>query len=208
MKSPLRLALLSFCLLLPLQAFAAEEMPAGYHQHDGFFIRWNYGLVATSSTENPGGGEITISGNGGSAELAIGGTIMKDLILHFDFLFTGVSEPQFEGPGGKFTADDATLGQILMGGGLTRYWMPYNIYATVAAGMGGVILVPETGPSGDTERGLALSFKVGKEWWVSDNWGLGLALQYTNISVKDHDLLGTNDMSSNAFGLSLSATYN
>ena len=54
-------------------------------------------------------------------------------------------------------------------------------------------------------KGFALRF--GKEWWISDNWGLGGQLQYNMISFDaDTDPEETNDFSS--IGVLFSATFN
>jgi hypothetical protein len=52
---------------------------------------------------------------------------------------------------------------------------------------------------------------AGKEWWVSDNWGLGAALQFHYGSMEDgpSGALGTSPrVHSNAFGLLFSSTFN
>jgi len=44
---------------------------------------------------------------------------------------------------------------------------------------------------------------------VGDNWGLGLAGDFTYLSAKDKDLVGsTQNWSVTGFGLRLSATFN
>jgi hypothetical protein len=49
---------------------------------------------------------------------------------------------------------------------------------------------------------------IGKEWWVSDHWGLGASLN--GIFASNQDTGGTNppNISSTFWGLSFSATYN
>jgi hypothetical protein len=205
-----RFVALATCCYLCLVAVTAqaEGRTAGWNQHDGFFVRWTPGLAAASASENPGGGEQTLSGSGFLGGFAVGGTIMENLILHFSAHLGQIAEPKYEAPGISTNIKKSALGLVLFGGGLTRYWMPYNVYATVSAGLGGVVFVPEKGQSSGTERGLGLSFMVGKEWWASENWGLGIAGQYLFISAKDKDLFGTKDLTSSAFGLVFSATYN
>ena len=57
-----------------------------------------------------------------------------------------------------------------------------------------------------TDMGVGGSFLVGKEWWVSTNWGLGVAgmLRLASMKVTDSDAR----MTATAFSILFSATYN
>ena len=63
-----------------------------------------------------------------------------------------------------------------------------------------------------SKTGLALEALFGKEWWVSDNWGLGLSGQVIlgRMQGKDVDmtLLEVPTWTAKAFSLLFSATYN
>jgi hypothetical protein len=65
---------------------------------------------------------------------------------------------------------------------------------------------------GDTEFGPGLSLVLGKEWWVSDNWGLGLAGQLYAARMKDRQpaFVGSETPTWRALGLNLlfSASFN
>ena len=64
----------------------------------------------------------------------------------------------------------------------------------------------------DTEYGPGLSLVVGKEWWVSDNWGLGVAAQLYAARMKDREpaVAGGDAPTWRALGLNLlfSASFN
>jgi hypothetical protein len=57
---------------------------------------------------------------------------------------------------------------------------------------------------------LGLDLDVGKEWWVSGNWGLGLSLRFRYIDVAPANVGFGRDGRLDSFqiGLSFSATYN
>jgi len=43
------------------------------------------------------------------------------------------------------------------------------------------------GTNGSSEAGFGAKLALGKEWWVSDHWGIGLAGQLTFGSNADQD---------------------
>jgi hypothetical protein len=49
---------------------------------------------------------------------------------------------------------------------------------------------------------------VGKEWWVTQDWGLGLAGQFQVASMKDHPDGVSTRMTAETFSLLFSATFN
>lgn len=55
-----------------------------------------------------------------------------------------------------------------------------------------------------TERGLGWYLSLGKEWWVSDNWGLGVA-GFTYTSKSTYPAEGSH-VHNTVFGLTFSAT--
>ncbi|HMC93285.1 MAG TPA: hypothetical protein VKO16_00795, partial [Polyangia bacterium] len=60
----------------------------------------------------------------------------------------------------------------------------------------------------DTSKlGLASDLQVGKEWWVSPDWGLGIAAQLIGGSLKDQNDPSLS-WSAGALSLLFSATYN
>ena len=94
-----------------------------------------------------------------------------------------------------------------IGPGVTYYLMPANVYFSGSVGVGSLSGSDEL--NGNSDTGFALDTTIGKEWWVGDNWGLGLAGDFTYLSAKDKDLVGsTQNWSVTGFGLRLSATFN
>jgi len=60
----------------------------------------------------------------------------------------------------------------------------------------------------DSEIGIAGQAALGKEWWVSEHWGLGLKGEFTVTSNKDSAAANAPTWTGYAFGVSFSATYN
>jgi hypothetical protein len=96
-----------------------------------------------------------------------------------------------------------------VGPGVAYFFMPLNLY------LSGTLLLQRVtlSESNDSNRGqaltdvgLAASLMVGKDWWVSDNWGLGVAAQFLLGSARDH--YDDSNWTTAAFALMFTATYN
>ena len=138
--------------------------------------------------------------------IAIGGAVMENLILagHIYSAVTVNPTVTVNGVSHETTNTDASMTAI--GPELDYYFMPLNLYlsGTVAITKQSVRV---NGIRADTDTGFGAQFAVGKEWWVSDHWGLGLAGRLAWSTNKDS---GSNSPSWDAWGASalFSATYN
>ena len=148
--------------------------------------------------------------SGGSFVLdaAVGGALTEHLILYGELLFHSIP-----GPKGKPKVGDPTLvgnpvDNIGLGPGLAYYFMPLNLYLSGTLLLQQVQLSDSNDSSNSvalTNTGIGCSLMVGKEWWVSDNWGLGVALQLLLAGAKDRD--GT-EWDSGALAVLFTATHN
>jgi hypothetical protein len=215
----LRLSL-SLFFLAPALLFAQPNL--GHHRHDGFFLSISPGVAFGSSKADLGGNagswdNITYSGPGGMLDFKIGGAIKENFILSFDVIGRNVRGPDMETVGGTTELDkDVVLSDGTLGLGLTYYIMPANVFLSGTLGVGRFVL---TNPTEDTEDdetietnpGLSLHAKIGKEWWVSDNWGLGVAAGYGYLGAErdensDSDFNG--DYSSHKVYILFNTTFN
>jgi hypothetical protein len=175
-----------------------EGQPApGAHAHDGLFLRFSggpgFGMYSgTGDVVTTEGQVIADPSNEGSqlgGSISLGGTIGENLILHGDIWFSIVSTEK------KDNRLYQEFGTAVVGVGITYYWMPVNIYVTGSLGMANSFLVLHEGTqenssdnlARDLTTGVGAAVMVGKEWWVSDNWALGVALQGEFTYAEDED---------------------
>lgn len=182
-------------------------------RHDGFFLRIATAPAAIGTRIEYANGDVhDIGGNGLQTELAIGGSIAENLVLHADFLASAAFEPTGEFNGARFDYDDhEALGVAAFGIGLTYYIMPYGLYLSGSLISTSVEVVDTD--NGDelieSVDGGGIKLMFGKEWWVSDNWGLGLAASVYGSEGHGKTINGEDvDVSTGAAGLLFSATYN
>jgi hypothetical protein len=189
-------------------ASAPAEPTEGFHTHDGFFLQAHVGISATGFSSKQAGVKTNYAGGGISSGLAIGGVIAHNLILYGAFFGTDTANPDKQMDGTSVTSDLGELGVGAFGPGLMYYFERCNLYLSAAFGLAAFGANDGNGVRVDSSRsGAAFDFMVGKEWWVSRDWGLGIAGELMAASLKDKNTPG---LTWSASGLSIlfSATYN
>jgi hypothetical protein len=186
----------------------AAYVPPGYHQHDGFYLRLHGGGGYLTTTESYLGKTLKTSGGAGGFGVAIGGALMPNLILYGEFMGLFVSDPTVSSPYYSGTQSGVTMAMISFGPGMAYYLEPINMYFS-----GTLTFTQLSLSSSDTNEkfaesnvGFGFSLEVGKEWWVSTDWGLGAAFQFQFASMKDKDIDA--QITGLGFVVLLSATYN
>ncbi|MDB4976724.1 MAG: hypothetical protein JWN48_5065 [Myxococcaceae bacterium] len=161
----------------------------GSHEHEGFFLRLSAGGGAAGMTykESFDGihkSTVKTRGIAGSAEVAIGGRVVGNLIVHGNVGVVGVSSRRSIDGVRDDAYDSLTTQFWLLGAGATYYLMPTNLYFTLVFGTGGMVEHRDYGVAGraresiDSGAGFASSLAIGKEWWVGGrgDWGIGASI--------------------------------
>jgi len=199
------------------------ERQVGYHQHDGFYLSMSGGPVFgkvtddVSSFNGTSAYAVDFIGTGGAFDFKIGGAIRENLILHATIISNAISAPKIETTrSNSFTSvkapDTFSIGEVMLYGvGMTYYVMPSNILVSGSLGIGKYTLTDTKDDSQNlsTDGGFSLQLKLGKEWWVSKNWGLGVSLTYGSTNVTNEPQNGEKEnLSSNRFGILFNTTFN
>jgi hypothetical protein len=176
------------------------------HQHDGFFFRPELGVAYLKSSASQQGNDFAVYGGAADLSVAVGGAVAENLILAAHLYSTAASNPDVELNGVKGSTSDTTNGLVGIGPQITYYFMPVNLYLSGTLALTRIV-TKSNGVEGKTDFGLGARFAVGKEWWVSDNWGLGIAAHLGLSSNKDQGA-GAPTVGTWTSGISFSATYN
>jgi hypothetical protein len=194
--------------MLLASTLAATAWSAENHE-DGLFVRLSggagYGLVSVDESE-----KLELYGITTEFNIAVGAIIKPNLILHGTLW--GWSPIHTEA---RFASN--TLGGshdvevVAFGPGATYYFMPANLYLSFSIGFATLdakVEAPDGSILRDSARGFALDFTVGKEWWKSDNWGVGVAGDFGYLNI-ENSLPGAKEVwTGGQLGLRLTATYN
>jgi len=195
----------------------------GAREHEGFFLRLGLGGGYGDSKSRLGKNYLAIRGATLGSEMAIGGTIASLFALHLTVMSWQLPNPRFsdDGTGNSEWGDDhdVTVTLPFVGLGITRYLMPQNVFISGSVGAGSMVLSRAVTPGGEswpleggqeeggsTHAGLAIRLQGGKEWWVSDEWGLGasVVLDYFHLPDKMDGVLWQTTF----IGAMFSATFN
>ncbi len=191
----------------PSQAYAPAA-PVGYHEHDGFYMRALLGPGYMHNSASYAGSSLSISGVGAAFGVAFGGVVSKNLVIYGELTGTSVSDPTVSDGTNSATASGVTATVAGFGPGVAYYLDDYNLYFS------GTLLFNRLSISdsnsndtlGETDIGFGAQFALGKEWWISTDWGLGAALQVGGSSIKEKD--ADYRWTSITAALMFSATYN
>lgn len=177
------------------------------HRHSGFYLRPDLGVGYLSTSAGSGAGELGASGAAGFFGLHVGGAVAENLMLAAH-LFTGaVPDPEITvGDRSSGTLPGATGSVVGIGPELTYYFMPANAYVSATVAVTRLSLALD-GDRETSEAGVGGRLGIGKEWWVSQHWGLGLVGHVTGSSNEFEDLPASR-FTTWGFGISFSATYN
>jgi hypothetical protein len=197
----------------PPIARAAPPPPPGYHTHDGFYLRLHLGFGYTSMWANSAGTNVKISGDSAAIGITLGGAITDNLIIYGTMSGTTISTPDVK-MGNLSSTENGDADSFGFGGGVAYYIQPTNVYVAATLLANKLELSNSNGTvTNETDFGFGVEGIVGKEWWVSDNWGIGAAARAQFASMKDgrtdKALTSPGDTwKTAAFSLLFSATYN
>jgi hypothetical protein len=175
------------------------------HRHLGGFIRPDLGFGYLSTSASSGGMDANISGAAGTFGIAAGGAVSEGVILAFHFWDVVAANPTVTVNNSSASNANATLTVIGLGPELSLY-SNENVYFSLTPSLTRATLAFQ-GTDSNTNWGFGTRAAVGKEWWVSDHWGLGLAAHFS-LSINQDS--GSNPPTWTGWGatLAFSATYN
>jgi hypothetical protein len=179
-----------------------QSTPGPRIHHRGFFLHMALGPEVAKINIPPtlllDGSSITALNAG--FNVGLGGPIARRLIL-------------FAGLFGARTLSCDYNGCVTfwgLGPGLAYYFETLNIFVAVL-GAGTTTVVTPNGVAwavtNYTAEGFGAQGQIGKEWWASDNWGLGLVGQYTRTWLWGSSVEGNQRWTGSVFSLLLSATF-
>jgi hypothetical protein len=187
----------------------------GVHRHDGFFLRLTLGPGAGAIGIDAKGSvdDTAFAGVGWASSLDIGGSNGDNLAIFGRLRHASLANPTvYVNDDEVADADASVVSQSMIGGGVSYFLMPLNMYLGAAVGLA-VVSGQYKRPNRATREfnskvGFGLDAEIGKEWWIADDWGLGLAARFSFADAAAGDALPDDARFGAAFvSVLLSATY-
>lgn len=166
----------------------------GHHAHKGLFLRLGLGGGFMRAERETGARRFDIEDGIAVVNLAVGGALAEDVVLHVDVHGLLGTRPRIRATGTEARLARNDTNALSAALGLTYYMMPANVYLTLSAGLGitqidATFVDPASGEQSvaqdETRYGLAANVLLGKEWWVGAGWGLGLAAYASGHALPD-----------------------
>jgi hypothetical protein len=181
--------------------------PPGEPTHQGFFLRLHLGGGSSSYTGSGPAGSTYIAGGNLSFGIALGGTVAPNLALFGNYFVSVAGSASASGTDTRFaTTGDAGIDGF--GAGAVYYFEPINLYLSAAVAAAFLVIDDKQQKMIDeTDTGIGFEAMVGKEWWISQHWGVGGAAEFAGATdMKGHDVSGVT-WSAKSFNLVFSASY-
>lgn len=190
------------------QGVQAADSESG--AHEGFMLRMSTGFSGVGVGIAPErSAELGAAAGGGALNLMIGTSIVPNLVLHADLMAVGGSDVRAEVDDGSDDFEGEDFGMGAAGLGVTYFIMPYNLSLTGSLMMGAFELETRPDQTYTTDYLVLGKIGIGKEWAVSQNWGLGVATNLFAGSGEGEDS-NNEDFETGFMGASVNftATYN
>lgn len=170
--------------------------------HDGFYLRLSLGgqlaglnrsvkIDDSSETDYEGGGDSQVRGGGGMSEITLGGTPATGLVLGGSMFFGNVFDPKIEFDDDREDLKlDSDL-QFAMWGFTVDYYIDENSGFHFGGTFGGAVAGAAL-PDEDIFEyiggwGWAASLATGYDWWIANQWSLGVLARIILAGVMGED---------------------
>ncbi len=187
-----------------------SQAAKGAHEHDGFLFRliWGYG-GGEVTVDDYIGSDLHLKGINGMIRTQFGYSFGNSINLFLDYAGITVTESEVTWGDIKMENANTEYFSSQLGLGISYYLMPSNFYIALSV----CAVVSEfKGDLIDTQdvSGIGYFVSIGKEWWVSNNWGLGISLYYyqEKLDIDDPVMSEKYKVESRSWGIAFTATFN
>jgi hypothetical protein len=165
-------------------------------------------LSAKSATTH-----LEFAGSGASFGVALGKSVRPNLALYGSFSFASAVDPKLKTNGVDTPTVSGSSDMAMFGVGIAYYLEPANVFLAATAGVSKVDFQDNQNVVlYESKWGIGGDLLLGKEWWVADEWGIGVSGQLSLAAARGADALAPGESIPNWTGTALSilfsSTYN
>ena len=180
--------LLGAAIGLPRYACAGSESSNSKPVHQGFYFNADVGLGGSHYNITGPRDNLDVSGAAANVDFRFGYALTRHLVLSLDLNGTAtVKNPDTRLNGSKlYYSNDTQYGTAMIGVGLTWYF-DNNLFLGGTIGTA-QLSVHQNNTDINSDNGFGAQVRFGKEWWVGDDWGLGVVggLSYASANANSN----------------------
>lgn len=182
--------------------------PPGAQTHDGFYLRLQAGFGVTNWSVRLPDRKDTVTGGMFGFNLALGGAVTRNVIIFGEYFMGVAPEPNVKSAGVEVNTMNQSFSESGFGTGLA-YYFDNNLYLSGALRFFHLAQADNDYAEDInlTKWGAGFAIGLGKEWWASDDWGIGLGGTAFVGQAQDSDVTSSN-WKGVSFLFAFSATYN
>jgi hypothetical protein len=161
------------------------------HNHDGFYLRLSAGLgYGSDSIKSHVVNSASFKGGAATTEIYVGGTPTDGLVVGGAAIAPSFGSPSTE-VNGKSVGGPKQLALAAFGPFVDWYFDPHRgFHAQAFLGIAS-LRANDSSPSQDP-TGFAAALGVGNEWWIGEQWSLGV-LASVLFSSMSYDTSGIDE---------------
>jgi hypothetical protein len=161
-----------------------SEAAADPRTHDGFQFRGTVGPGYLSTSASIGQESLSIKGVSGDFDIYLGGTPARGLVIGGMLNWATAFGPSVTVNGQSYTGTGSTSLSLLTIGPYVNYYLDpaEGLYFLGMIGYGAESYT-QNGASGNSPGGPAFALGAGYDFWVSDEWSLGVLGRFTYGSL-------------------------
>ena len=178
-------------------------------RHVSFYLRLagGFGGAAASQTDALDD-TLTLSGATGFFSFDIGGAVAPDVLLHGHLAGFALAEPWSSGDAVRSTrVEGAEFSFFMMGVGVTYFVTRQEVFLSANLGLASARFIQSGVDLGEFRWGMGANFDVGKHWWVSPDWSIGVAGTLIVLTVPERVSGQDLDWSTLGLGVMFSASF-
>lgn len=199
--------LLAFVLSLCGASMAAAQDAEPSSAREGFVLRLSAGPGIAQSEIDDEGQNIKFSGVGADFNVAAGGVVADDVVIHATLAGWRLPAPAMElthGPATFANDYDGSVQVTMLGAGVTAYFWD-DFYLSPSLGLARLGASSDNGVDENSDVGAALDLTLGKEWRTSPSWSIGVAAALGLHYIRDANF--DSDYRGGSVGVRFSATF-
>lgn len=219
MNALCQLTIVLLALAVPVTACAGTDS-VGWPAHRGFYLNIDAAPASMRVDYSGPRDNMNVSSSGANVDFRFGYSVTPNLVLSLDLNGEAtVNKPSATLNGNTLhSGTDYHFASSLVGAGLTWYF-DNNLFLAATVGSGQVTF-HYNNTDINSDNGFAAQLRIGKEWWIGRNWGMGVVGGIDYVSASTNTRLSVIDPSgaiytayfdhaeSRTFFLGFTATFN